>query len=238
MLNLDDQNRWRESYRRLRPGWRPATERFAEEVRRHLATAERTLDLGCGRGGIVEQLAEDDPNIAGFDPDLASLIAHRLPDFPRAAAGEQLPCKADSFDLVYASWLLEHLARPQHSMAEIGRVLRPGGHFVFITPNGGHPLTWLNQLLSRLGRAQLALVQALYGRQTADTFPAYYRANSDARLEALATNSGLQVTKLLFIRDPTYLALSPTLFRLSTRFEALLPPQRRLHLVGTMQKVQ
>lgn len=236
MLSLERQNAWREVYAAGHPGWRPATERFAAHVRAARRPAGRLLDLGCGRGGLVEQL--DDPmDVIGIDPDFASLREHRLPRLPRAAAlSGRLPFAAATFDVVAASWLLEHLAAPATTLAEIARVLRPGGAFVFITPNAGHPLAWGNHLAGRLGRAQGQLVDWLYGRAGADTFPTAYRANAPATLARLAAAAGLALETLDCVADPTYLAFSPALFRAMAAFEDRLPSDRRIHLVGVMRR--
>lgn len=220
----------------MKPGWRPATEEYAGLVRAHLQPESRLLDLGCGRGGLVEQLGHPLRQIVGLDPDLASLREHRL-KLPRALAlSRRLPLAAQSLDLVFASWLLEHLARPEEDLREIGRVLKPGGHFIFITPNRRHPLATMNRLVGRLGRLQGNIVAYLYGRAPDDTFPAYYRANSETDLRRLAQSSGLCVTHLQTIPDPTYLAFTPALFRLACRLENSLSPQRYIHLVGILTK--
>jgi len=233
MLSLEQQNAWRERYAATHPGWRPATERFAGHVRAALGPTARLLDLGCGRGGLVEQLAFSPARIVGIDPDFDSLRDHRLPALPRAAAlSGRLPLAAASFDVVAASWLLEHLPNPATTFAEVGRVLRPGGVFVFITPNGRHPLAWANRAAGQLGRAQGRLVARLYGRCEADTFPTTYRANSAAALVRLCAAAGLALTTLEFVADPTYLAFSRPMFRAMAAFEDRLPADRRIHLVG------
>ncbi len=235
MLSLDEQNRLREAYRHEHPGWQPATERYAALVRAHLRPHSRVLDLGCGRGGLVEQLNHPLAQIIGIDPDLASLREHRLP-LPRAQAiSSRLPLPDRSIDVAFASWLLEHLPEPWRDFAELARVLRPGGAFVFITPNRRHPLALLNRLLGRAGQGQRWLVSRLYGRGEGDTFPTAYRANSPQTLAALAAVHGLRLALLETIEDPTYLAFTPALFRLAQRLGKRLPPERRLHLVGVLQ---
>jgi len=235
MLSLDEQNRLREIYRRQHPGWQPATERYAALVREHLQPHSRVLDLGCGRGGLVEQLDHPLAQIVGIDPDLASLREHRLP-LPRAqATSAHLPLASRSIDVAFASWLLEHLAEPWRDFAELARVLQPGGVFVFITPNRRHPLALLNRLLGRAGQGQRWLVSRLYGRSGEDTFPTAYRANSPQTLAALAAAHGLRLERLETVEDPTYLAFTPALFRLAQRLGERLPPERRLHLVGVLQ---
>ncbi len=238
MLSLDQQNELRQQYRQRRPGWRPATEQYADLVRRQLAgwEAPRLLDLGCGRGGLVEQLGLPLTQVVGVDPDMASLQEHRLA-LPRAAGfSDALPFVADSFDLLFSSWLLEHLARPSRTLAEIHRVLRPGGKFVFITPNGRHPLALLNRGLGRFARLQGRMVARFYGRAADDAFPTHYQANTAADLQRLCTQTGLHLTTLLTIPDPTYLAFTPALFRLSCALEEWLPDGRHVHLAGVIQK--
>jgi SAM-dependent methyltransferase len=237
VLSLDKQNALREQYRREQPDWQPATEVYAALVHQAIRPTARVLDLGCGRGGLVEQLEHPLRQVVGVDPDLASLRQHRLPALPRAAAwSDALPFVASSFDVVFASWLLEHLAHPSLTLGQISQVLRPGGRFIFITPNAGHPLAWLNRWLGRFARLQGALVQRLYGRSGGDTFPTYYRANRPAALRRLAGQHNLRLAELHTVADPTYLAFTPALFRLMCRLERRIPAERRLHLVGVLQR--
>lgn len=236
MLSLDRQNERREQYRALQPGWQPATEQFAAHVRRHLTPTARVLDVGCGRGGVVEQLDHPLARMVGVDPDWQSLREHRLP-LPRAvAAGERLPLPSGRFALAYAAWVLEHLAQPQRDLAEIARILQPGGVFVFITPNRRHPLMGVSRVIGRTRRLQQALVRLAYGRAGDDTFPTYYRANSVPAVQALAAGVGLEVAALDAVADPTYLAFSDGLFRLLCRLERHIPPDAKLHLVGVLRK--
>ncbi len=79
-LSLDRQNAYRKRYARAHPGWRPATERYEMLIRAHLRPGMTVLDLGCGRGGVLEQLGAAVERPIGLDPDFASLREHRLPD--------------------------------------------------------------------------------------------------------------------------------------------------------------
>lgn len=237
MLTLERQNRLRERYRQRHPGWQPATERFAALVGEQLRPESRVLDLGCGRGGLVEQLGHPLPQMVGVDPDWASLREHRLP-LPRVAAlSNALPLAGGSIDLVYASWVLEHLAAPAEDLGALRRVLRPAGALVFVTPNRAHPLIALNRALSRLSRLQQTLITRLYGRAGADTFPAYYRANTPSDLRRLAAANGFRVETLLTVADPTYLAFHPRLLAPLSVVEERLPAARRLHIVGCLRAV-
>ena len=237
MLSLEQQNELRERYRRSNPGWRPATEVFADLVRQNMPPGARLLDLGCGRGGLVEQLEISLKHIVGVDPDVQSLREHRLagrrPPMARVAGfSEQLPFAAGTFDLIFASWLLEHLQRPALVFHQVGRLLRPGGAFVFITPNKRHPLSGLNRLAGRFAGLQGSAVQRLYGRAPEDTFPVSYRANTAAELRELARAGEMNLAQVEAIPDPTYLAFRPILLRLAGRLESSLAAGRGIHLVG------
>ncbi|NHZ71665.1 MAG: methyltransferase domain-containing protein [Aquificales bacterium] len=234
MLSLERQNELREEYRKINPGWRPATEVYADLVRAHLPPDAKVLDLGCGRGGLVEQLEHPLAQIAGVDPDELSLREHRLA-LPRAAAmSDGLPFAADSFDVVFASWLLEHLERPLSTFSQISRVLKPGGVFIFITPNTRHPLSALNRGLGQFSQLQGRLVKRFYGRAEGDAFPTFYRANSETAMGSLCRECNLEVSELQLIPDPTYLAFNQAFFKFMIWFDDKLAGKRQLHMVGCL----
>ena len=230
-LTLDRQNTYRERYRALHPTWRPATEVYESLIRQRLRPDTRLLDLGCGRGGVLEQLADAVTQPIGLDPDLSSLRQHRLPDLSRAVAlADALPVCDECIDLLVCSWVFEHLADPARVLAEIRRVLRPGGCLVFLTPNAHSLVVRLNRVLRPLQRA---LVPRLYGRTEADTFPVRYRINTLPRIAVLAAGAGLDGDLLRLVEDPTYLAFNPLLFRLSVTLARLTPP---VHIVGVLSR--
>jgi SAM-dependent methyltransferase len=233
-LPLEKQEAYRRRYAREHPGWQPASHVYRDRVAAHLGPSVRVLDLGCGRGGVMEELYERAGQVIGVDVDWLSLAGHRLVSLPRAAArAEALPFPANSLDLVCCSWVLEHLPDPERVFREVVRVLVSGGRFIFLTPNVRHPLLTLNRWLRwTRGRA----VQWLYGRAEADTFPALYRANTPSSLTSLLCAAGLEPVALIPVGDPTYTAFNEVFYRLSVRIERWIPPSARVHLVGEALK--
>jgi len=230
-LPLEKQEEYRRRYKAVKPGWQPATEVYEGLVKDCIKPQTRLLDIGCGRGGVVERIHHQVALAVGVDVDVASLREHRAPAVKRAAADAgALPFADGSFDLVICSWVLEHLRNPEAVFAEVARVLRPGGRFIFLTPNAHHPIPFINRLFS--GKLQQALVGLFYGRAGGDTFPVVYRANTGKRLEALAEEAGMHRVSLVFVEDPTYLALNELGFRLGILVEKLIPPSAKVHIVG------
>ncbi|MDP6793228.1 MAG: methyltransferase domain-containing protein [Anaerolineales bacterium] len=237
MLPLDHQNQLRERYRKLRPGWHPSGEVYEDAVRRHLRAEMHVLDLGCGRGGLPEKLADEVSKLFGIDAHWNSLAAYRDVRL-RLCSGqsERLPFRAGTFQIITSTWLLEHLNAPHATMLEIRRVLAPGGHFIFLTPNIRNPLVLANRLSGWLPVLQRTLVRRLYGRKPADTFPLQYRANTHHKLQQLSRDSGLQLLSLETVRDPTYAALNLFLFRALIALEDILPGDLGVHLVGILRR--
>jgi SAM-dependent methyltransferase len=96
----------------------------------------RVLDLGCRYGALTRAYVEGN-DVVGVDVDRAALAeAAKLGiDTRWADADAPLPFDDESFDVVVAGELLEHVRDPNRLVAESNRVLRPGGSFVGSVPN-------------------------------------------------------------------------------------------------------
>lgn len=103
------------------------------------------LDFGCGCGRIARHWADlRGPEVHGCDynPTLAGWCAEHL-DFMEARVNQlapPLPYEPEQFDFVYAVSVFTHLSEPlQHAwMAEMRRVIRPGGYLFFTTKGDTH----------------------------------------------------------------------------------------------------
>ena len=94
--------------------------------------AARVLDLGCGAGGSVDLFRSVDPQVSwvGADIEDSAEVAGRTRTDAEFVSfdGRRLPFEDSSFELVYCKQVLEHVEHPRELMAEVARVLRPGGH--------------------------------------------------------------------------------------------------------------
>jgi ubiquinone/menaquinone biosynthesis C-methylase UbiE len=106
------------------------------------------LDVGCGPGGFTAILAENASRVVGVDvSDEFVDAANRT--FERHAltqanavtgSASALPFDRESFDVVTLIDVLHHLDDPPAALAEVERVLRPGGRVLVFEPNKLNPL--------------------------------------------------------------------------------------------------
>lgn len=103
----------------------------------------KILDVGCGAGAIVERLAVRywHRKITAVDNSSVSLKAAKklAPADYHLADALRLPFSKNSFDLVLACGVIHHITTYRLALAEINRVLRPGGWFYLTVYNYAHP---------------------------------------------------------------------------------------------------
>ena len=107
----------------------------------HLTGARRVLDVGCGEGQVARRAARAGAaTVVGCDPSETQVVVARQrgggPVYVRADA-DRLPVSDASFDAVVACLVFEHIDEVDAALAEVARVLRRGGRFVFFL---NHPL--------------------------------------------------------------------------------------------------
>jgi SAM-dependent methyltransferase len=130
-------------WRRDRFLWHIArAESRGEALMERLPRNGRILEVGCGTGGLLAAAAKARRSITGVDIASRWLIVarRRLTDHGLsvpliAASAESLPWPDDSFDVVVADSLLEHLDEPSLALREWARVVRPGGRLLLWSPN-------------------------------------------------------------------------------------------------------
>jgi SAM-dependent methyltransferase len=102
----------------------------------------RVLEVGCGWGELAEWIERDTgAEVVAVDlsPRMVELARERGVD-ARVADVQELPFADGQFDLVVAAWMLYHVPDIDLALAEIARVLRPGGRLVAVTNSRTHLL--------------------------------------------------------------------------------------------------
>jgi ubiquinone/menaquinone biosynthesis C-methylase UbiE len=98
---------------------------------------KRVADVGCGKGRFARIVQEQNQGTAVFAIDLAEAMLARVPETIHRAAATMtaLPFAGDSFDGAYATESLEHAVDIPRAVAELCRIVKPGGRIVIIDKN-------------------------------------------------------------------------------------------------------
>jgi SAM-dependent methyltransferase len=233
----------------ITPGLQYSQDVFEARLRPLVREAKSWLDLGCGHRLLPEwkeaaevELVKSVPLVVGLDVDFQAVRRHRTIEHRCLGEIGKLPFASQTFDLVTANMVVEHLADPAAEFAEVARVLTPGGVFVFHTPNTRSYVTRLARLLPDSFKQILA--ELLEGRASADVYPTFYRANYVAAIQQTASQSGLVVSNIEFVNSaPAFNMFPPLLIpellwiRQLQRRPSLLGhrPTRSVHCAATLR---
>ena len=131
---------------------------------------ERVLEVGCGTGTLTMALSERARHAIGVDPAprMVAIAARkargRSASFAVASA-EELPFEDNAFGGAVASMTLHHWADAGQGLAELARVLRPGGTLAIADIDLPSPARWVLRRLgqSHAGWSRRELADFLYG---------------------------------------------------------------------------
>ncbi len=127
---------------------------FSERVREKAVersgarAGQRAVDVGAGTGFVTEALIEAGLSVVAVDPSEAMLVEMKEKlggaadvDY-RVGSAEDLPLEDDSVDFAFANMALHHVESPSVAIAEMARVVTPGGRIV-ITDLDSHDVQFL-----------------------------------------------------------------------------------------------
>jgi ubiquinone/menaquinone biosynthesis C-methylase UbiE len=143
-----------------------------------LKPASRILDVGCGPGWFWASVANKVPEkiditLCDLSPGMVREAVERCQGLPfgsvrgQDAEATTLPFEDGSFDAVIAMHMLYHLAEPAKGIAEMFRVLKPGG-FLAATTNGAGNMRGIYELTTVFGSPPFDPASAAFGYEAAD----------------------------------------------------------------------
>lgn len=185
----------------MAPGLRNSQYAYKEALTKSVHGNTAWLDLGCGHmlfpdwmpGAEAEQakVFAQSKLVVGIDFDFPSLQKHKGIRNRVRGDIQRLPFADGSFGLVSANVVIEHVEHPDALLAEIHRILKPGGTFLFHTPNLFGYATLLACLIPQ--KLKLWLIRFLQGRAEEDVFPVHYRLNTSRAITAGTRRTGFRV---------------------------------------------
>ncbi len=132
----------------------PLGERLFRERKFDLRGSRQILDVGSGAGQIARHLvkyADSGAQITCIDlsPEMLrrgrQRMKSRRPVY-LAADLSQLPFADESFDCITCGYVLEHLPDPRHGLAELSRVMVPGGRMLLLTTEESFGGAWTSYI--------------------------------------------------------------------------------------------
>lgn len=202
--------------RRIVPGLEYSQHKYEEHLRRWIPDGVTWLDVGCGRRLLPSWRAEGErillaraKSLVGIDLDLDSLKDNVTANVRIFSSVGALPFRDATFDVVTANMVVEHLEDPRSSFTEVARVLRPGGLFLFHTPNARAFPTALARMLPDAVKAPLA--RLLDNRRAMDVFQTHYRCNTAEDIGRSAQASGLVPVEVSFVSTTAVFSVVPPL---------------------------
>lgn len=213
----------RESYKAATPAhyaWQTEGAYVADRERELVRAAffpltGRLLDLGCGEGATLYHLGEP-ANAVGVDlfEEKIAFARERLPRCTFVAASAlDLPFENGSFDHIIVRDVIHHIPEPERLMAEIARVISPGGRVDVLEPCRYNPLIAAHALAIPVERGELRSTESYLSRLLYSHF--------DVR--DITRHQGLPIHRIVFHPDlgkPGW-AANPTVRRLVGGFEKL-----------------
>lgn len=192
---------------------------FEREISSLIRPGDVLLDAGCGRTAPTlrkfTQVSRRSIGVDLVDPrEVPPGIEYHQGDLAA------LPVESNSVDLIISRSVFEHLTDPDAVYRELFRLLKPGGHLVFLTANAYDYGTLLARLIPNGFHARI--VKKVEGRPEEDTFPTAYKTNSYQMVRRLSENVGFRIKEFSYLNQyPNYFMFNGALFFVGMCYERL-----------------
>jgi len=208
-------------------GWLDGSKEFHALVSGAVEAPRGILEIGAGPSNPSTRFLATLGDVTGLDvdPDVRTNT-----DLARAEVfdGSAFPFGDATFDLCASNYVLEHVPEPAAHFAEVRRVLRPGGAYVFRTPNRYGYVALISSITPHWFHKLVANRLRGLPDEAHDPYPTVYRANTAGAVRRLAARAGLAVENLRLVeKEPSYAMISPLLFYPLVAYERFVNSSER-----------
>jgi ubiquinone/menaquinone biosynthesis C-methylase UbiE len=187
--------------KKMVPGLRSSQYEYFAALSAVFPEDARWLDVGCGHNVFTSWMTTEERQIVsrarfavGIDLDLASIRTHQTIRDRALCTLENLPFPPDTFNVVSANMVVEHVEDPAAALHAIHRVLKPSGVFAFHTTNRRNPLI---RVAARMPQSlKNMLIRVFENRASEDVYPTWYRFNLSEQIRAAAAEANFEVVNL------------------------------------------
>jgi len=188
------------------------TTEFHRMCAAHIPLGSTILEVGAGPSNDTSRFLASLGRVSGLDVDPAVRSNAYLAD-AFVLDTDRYPFADGCFDACVSNYVLEHIADPGSHLSEINRVLRPGGAYLFRTPNRHHYVALVSRWTPHWIHTAVANRLRHLPEDAPDPYPTYYRLNSPRAIRRAAARSGLGVRELRMVeKEPSYGMASRPLF--------------------------
>ncbi|GAA5113345.1 class I SAM-dependent methyltransferase [Alloalcanivorax gelatiniphagus] len=186
-----------EAYDRGRPAYPPEAVAWLTG-----GEAKVVLELGAGTGKLTRALVDQGHAVFATEPDEAMLaiLRERVPEVSaKVATAEAIPANDRSVDVVVVAQAF-HWFDHEAALAEIGRVLKPGGHVALVWNSRDERIPWVRRMGGILGRQDLDTTSSehlvhsdLFGFMEEAAFKHWQEVNRETILDMARSRSSFAV---------------------------------------------
>jgi ubiquinone/menaquinone biosynthesis C-methylase UbiE len=236
--NVEEQRKYlKKVQEKIHPAYKTGGSYYREFIDHNVSFPLVVVDAGCGDTGIVKEFKERIGSLIGVDVSKELLEKNTVVDQKIYADLEKVPLPDNSADMIVSEFVLEHLENPEKVFQELYRILKPGGSFIFLTPNRYNPIMVLSGILPHFIHDWFRDQILKKGEETHKT---YYRANSYDRVVRLSQYAGFTVGKVARAGNPEYVGIMPLLMWPAMLFERMINNRvlegLKMYLIGEFKK--
>ena len=213
-----------ERFYRSRRGWVDGTAEFHELCARAIeCRGARILEVGPGPSNATSRFLATLGVLYGVDPDRDVLTNDALAQATVVAPGAPFPFEGAWFKGCVSNYVVEHVTDAEHHLAEVYRVLAPGGAYVLRTPNLLHYVSLVAAATPHWFHCAVANRLRVLPSGGHDPYPTVYKLNTRRAIERSAARTGFDVETLLFVeKQPSYGMCARPLFMALMGYERIV----------------
>lgn len=219
------------------------TTTFYDWVRENVEPEHRVLNLGAGpptchptrilKGEVAEIVGADIDPVVLDNPELDRSVF---------IENDRIAIPDHYFDVIFSDYVLEHIERPEAFLGEVHRLLKPGGCYLFRTPNFYHYVALISWATPQWVHEMIANPARGLPEDAHEPWPTFYRLNTGRKLRRAAAQAGFSNAELRFIEcEPTYLQFHAIPFLVGIAYERTVNATRalrglRANILGRLEK--
>lgn len=185
-------------------GWVDGTTIFHSICSSVIPPGSDILEIGSGPSNETSVFLSGLGNLQGVDID-PDILTNKALTAAHVITGDAYPFTDSTFDTCVSNYVNEHITDPLAHLSEVWRVLKPGGVYIFRTPNRFHYTAVVSALTPHWFHQLVANRLRNLPPETHDPYPTCYKLNSRRTVERYAAETGFAIDRLSMIEaEPLY----------------------------------